>query len=93
MKPAVMRPAPELGEHDELLKRVVEPAPAPPTAESIAHRREYTMKPVSRSKPLAGVTIVEIGTGLAVGTAGMVLAELGALVTKVLPPGGVVGGP
>ena len=50
--------------------------------------REYTMKPVSRSKPLAGVTIVEIGTGLAVGTAGMVLAELGALVTKVLPPWG-----
>ena len=40
VKPAVMRPAPELGEHDELLKRVVEPAPAAP------HRRDH--RPPSR---------------------------------------------
>ena len=88
VKPAVMRPAPELGEHDELLERVVEPAPAAPHAETIAHRPEYTMKPVSSSQPLAGLTIVEVGTGLAVGTAGMLLADFGAGVTKVLPPWG-----
>jgi crotonobetainyl-CoA:carnitine CoA-transferase CaiB-like acyl-CoA transferase len=88
VKPVTPRPAPELGEHDHLLKRVVEPAPGRPAVDRKAERPDYTMKPLSRSTPLAGLSIVEVGTGLAVGTAGMVLAELGASVTKVLPPWG-----
>jgi crotonobetainyl-CoA:carnitine CoA-transferase CaiB-like acyl-CoA transferase len=85
-----LRSAPELGEHDELVKAVMDPAPAPaaPTGESGRRSRDYSLQPVSQSQPLAGLAIVEVGTGLGVGTAGMLLGELGASVTKVLPPWG-----
>jgi crotonobetainyl-CoA:carnitine CoA-transferase CaiB-like acyl-CoA transferase len=82
------RSAPELGEHDELVKAVMDPAPAAPAVKSGTRSRDYSLKPLSQSQPLAGSTIVEVGTGLAVGTAGMLLGELGASVTKVLPPWG-----
>jgi crotonobetainyl-CoA:carnitine CoA-transferase CaiB-like acyl-CoA transferase len=88
VRPGRLRSAPELGEYDELVKAVVDPAPAAPTVENRTLSSEYSMKPVSQSHPLAGIAFVEIGTGLAVGTAGMLLAELGASVTKVLPPWG-----
>jgi crotonobetainyl-CoA:carnitine CoA-transferase CaiB-like acyl-CoA transferase len=88
VKPGPLRPAPELGEHDELLKSVMTPMAAVPRPASGALLPEYPMKRLTGSHPLAGYVIVEVGTGLAVGTAGMVLAELGASVTKVLPPWG-----
>jgi crotonobetainyl-CoA:carnitine CoA-transferase CaiB-like acyl-CoA transferase len=88
VKPGPVRPAPDLGEHDELLKSVMAPMLADPRVASSAPLPEYPMKPLARSHPLAGNAIVELGTGLAVGTAGMILAELGASVTKVLPPWG-----
>jgi crotonobetainyl-CoA:carnitine CoA-transferase CaiB-like acyl-CoA transferase len=88
VKPGPLRPAPDLGEHDELLKSVMAPMAADPRAAISALLPDYPMKPLARSHPLAGNAIVEVGTGLAVGTAGMVLAELGASVTKVLPPWG-----
>jgi crotonobetainyl-CoA:carnitine CoA-transferase CaiB-like acyl-CoA transferase len=88
VKPGPLRPAPDLGEHDELLKSVMAPMAADPPAAISALLPDYSMKPLARSHPLAGNAIVEVGTGLAVGTAGMVLAQLGASVTKVLPPWG-----
>ena len=48
------------------------------------------MHPLAGARPLSGLKIIEVGTGLAVGTAGMVLAELGAAITKILPPWGDV---
>jgi crotonobetainyl-CoA:carnitine CoA-transferase CaiB-like acyl-CoA transferase len=91
--PAPMRPAPELGEHDELVKCVIGPAPAPAPARPSARRSApdghgCALTPLSQSRPLAGRSVIEVGTGLAVGTAGAVLAELGAAVIKVLPPWG-----
>jgi crotonobetainyl-CoA:carnitine CoA-transferase CaiB-like acyl-CoA transferase len=88
VRPGPLRSAPELGEHDELVKALIDAAPAATTVKSEALSPEYPMKPVSQTQPLAGVAIVEVGTGLAVGTAGMLLTELGASVTKVLPPWG-----
>jgi CoA:oxalate CoA-transferase len=82
------RPAPELGEHDPLLRRLLEPAEdsvATPDRDTEGH---WQMTPLSAARPLDGVAILEVGTGLAAGTAGMVLAQLGAAVTKVVPPGG-----
>ena len=84
-----LRAAPELGEHDELVKSIVQPI-ASPSARISSDAPSSTMYPLSRTKPLSGLAVVEIGTGLAVGTAGMVLAELGVSVTKVLPPWGDV---
>jgi crotonobetainyl-CoA:carnitine CoA-transferase CaiB-like acyl-CoA transferase len=82
------RPAPELGEHDQLVKTLL--APVKPSLAGAAHADagEWQMTPLSQAKPLAGFTVVEVGTGLAAGTAGMVLAQLGAAVTKVVPPWG-----
>jgi crotonobetainyl-CoA:carnitine CoA-transferase CaiB-like acyl-CoA transferase len=89
VNPAPMRPAPELGEHDELVKCVIGPEPAPPSApRSPPDYQECALTPLSQSRPLAGLSVIEVGTGLAVGTGGAVLAELGAAVIKVLPPWG-----
>jgi crotonobetainyl-CoA:carnitine CoA-transferase CaiB-like acyl-CoA transferase len=88
VNPPPLRPAPELGEHDELVKCVMVPAPPRRPRQGTENYPDCTMEPLSRSRPLAGYKIVEIGTGLAVGTAGMVLAELGADITKVVPPWG-----
>jgi formyl-CoA transferase len=80
--------APELGEHDELVKGLLEPDEALSSATGGGTAGVWKLSPLSQANPLAGVPIVEVGTGLAVGTAGMVLAELGAKVTKILPPWG-----
>ncbi len=82
------RPAPELGEHDELVKRLLEPTATSLSADVATTAGTWTMRPLSETKPLAGLSIVEVGTGLAIGTAGMILVRLGAAVTKVLPPWG-----
>ena len=82
------RPAPELGEHDPLIKSILKPAPLPERTENASAAAEWRMRPLSEATPLRGERILEIGTGLAAGAAGMILAELGAHVTKVLPPWG-----
>jgi crotonobetainyl-CoA:carnitine CoA-transferase CaiB-like acyl-CoA transferase len=82
------RPAPELGEHDELVKRLLEPTATLPSADVTATAGAWTMRPLSGTTPLSGLSVVEVGTGLAIGTAGMILVRLGASVTKVLPPWG-----
>jgi crotonobetainyl-CoA:carnitine CoA-transferase CaiB-like acyl-CoA transferase len=82
------RPAPELGEHDELVKRLLEPTATSPSADVTATAGAWTMRPLSGTTPLRGLSVVEVGTGLAIGTAGMILVRLGASVTKVLPPWG-----
>ncbi|MEX1271799.1 MAG: CoA transferase, partial [Acidimicrobiia bacterium] len=44
-----------------------------------------------RPLPLAGVRVVEVGNLIAVPYAGMMLADLGAAVTKIEPPSGDLG--
>ncbi len=46
-----------------------------------------TSRPVDKSAPLAGVTIVELGHSVAAPFAGLIFAELGANVVKVEMPG------
>jgi crotonobetainyl-CoA:carnitine CoA-transferase CaiB-like acyl-CoA transferase len=79
------RPAPELGEHDDLVRRLVPPVPLPTPRDATVPGR-WTMSLLASAEPLAGVEVVAVGTGLAAGTACTILAALGARVTKVLPP-------
>jgi formyl-CoA transferase len=82
------RPAPALGEHDSLIRSLLVPARAPAAAQPVRSAGTWSMSPLEHHRPLAEYHILGIGTGLAVGTAGTVLAELGAGVTKVVPPWG-----
>jgi CoA:oxalate CoA-transferase len=94
---SLKRPAPKLGEHTELVCTLVDrwqrdeglsgvetplgrSEPVGPTR----HRRTR----FSGERPLGGMKVLEIGGGLVLGVAGMVLAQLGADVHKIEPPGG-----
>ncbi|MGE0383259.1 MAG: CaiB/BaiF CoA transferase family protein [Gammaproteobacteria bacterium] len=73
--PAVVdRPAPRLGEHDAALRAETR-GPAP------AHRE--VPDPQAGALPLAGVTVVELGTYYAAPYGATLLAELGARVIKL----------
>jgi crotonobetainyl-CoA:carnitine CoA-transferase CaiB-like acyl-CoA transferase len=87
-QPFSSRPAPTLGEHTHQVLAELEeteateldglrPDPAPRTG--AAHRTAY---------PLAGITILEVAYFLAGPLAATLLAEMGARVVKVEPPGG-----
>src|SRR5690606_3530741 len=71
--PAKLRPAPRLGEHDAALR--AEAASVEPGA------REA--RAASGEPPLAGITVVELGTYYAAPYGATLLAELGARVIKL----------
>lgn len=73
----VARPAPRLGEHDDLLAGpLTAPVPAPPTSTTPAGHAGY---------PLAGLRVVDFGAFMAGPLASMVLSDLGADVVTVEP--------
>ena len=78
--PFSSRPAPRLGEHTrQVLAELDEPRLEPSPGKGRGHRPSY---------PLAGVTILEVAYFLAGPLAATLLAEMGARVVKVEPPGG-----
>jgi crotonobetainyl-CoA:carnitine CoA-transferase CaiB-like acyl-CoA transferase len=83
--PFSSRPAPRLGEHSRQVRAEIdEPEPDGPRADP-SPRIAGTNRPLY---PLAGVIILEVAYFLAGPLAATVLAEMGARVVKVEPPGG-----
>ena len=80
---AVGGPAPEPGEHGgEVLAEPPRPAWTPPAAARGGARRP------SSAPPLDGLTVLEFATVIAAPLGAALLADLGARVIKVEPPGG-----
>ncbi len=78
--PFSSRPAPRVGEHNRQVRAELDgPGPEPSPRPARANRPVY---------PLDGVTILEVAYFLAGPLAATLLAEMGARVVKVEPPGG-----
>lgn len=73
------RPAPRLGEHDLQVRRRATESTATSTPRPVV---------VTRERPLAGLTILEVAYFIAGPLATTLLAEMGARVIKVEPPAG-----
>lgn len=79
----VARPVPEAGAHDDRLAGFLAARPKPSVIVPRDPVRSAAAEPAATSLPLAGLRIVEFGTGLAAPWIGRILAWAGAEVIKI----------
>ena len=83
LRPASLgRPAPQMGEHNQLIRTLAR------RLGSTTKGRNRGNTPVSLKESLDGVKVLEIGSGLPVAMAVMILTQLGATVQKIANPAG-----